>query len=199
MRPNRFARRLAGCGPRRRSRVAGVLLTGGAAGAAGFVAFVILHAWLIAPIWDRSLHGLPFALIAGLGLAWAFDAQYHNEAARRPVAAGIHFGTIVFATLVPPTVYSNALRLAGLHPNDWPGSAIGLAFAIASGALAGYRLAGRAREMATATTVLTIAMGGPIPVVNSVRAAWLFATFLPICVAAGIVVSIGHRWFVAPE
>jgi hypothetical protein len=29
-----------------------------------------------------------------------------------------------------------------------------------------------------------MAMGGPIPVVNAARAAWLYTAFLPICVAA---------------
>src|SRR5262245_8915678 len=126
------------------------LLTAGvAAGAVGFAAFVIVHSLVIAPIWDRSLHGFPFAILAGAALAWAFDAQPH-DAAEQPLVSGVRFGAIVFATLLPATLIANAMRLAGLHPNDWPGLTVLTAIATASGAAAGRRSSGRAREMAAA-------------------------------------------------
>jgi hypothetical protein len=36
-------------------------------------------------------------------------------------------------------------------------------------------------------------VGGPIPVVSSVRAAWLFVSFLPICIAAGLTLAMVRR------
>jgi hypothetical protein len=40
-----------------------------------------------------------------------------------------------------------------------------------------------------ATLALTIAMAGPIPVVNGPRAAWLFVGFFPICIGAGVALA----------
>jgi hypothetical protein len=180
------------------SHVAQVLVTGAAAAGAGLVGFVAVHSLLIAPIWDRAIRGIPFALVAGLGLAWAFDA-HDRDAAGSAFVAGVRFGTVMFATLVPATLFANALRLAGLHPNDWPAVAIALAIAAVSGGAAGYWLAGRVRETAAATIALTVAMAGQISVVNSPRAAWLFAAFLPLCIGSGIVLAISQRWFVSRD
>jgi|SRR5262245_29277672 len=185
-------------GRAQRDHVARVAIAGVAAGVAGFSGFVTIHSLLIAPIWDRSVQGIPFALLAGVALAWAFEA-HHRHVILRPVTAGVRFGAIMFATLVPATVFANLLRLAGLHPNDWPGLVISTAIAAATGAVAGARLAGRARETAVATIALTVAMAGQIPVVNSPRAAWLFVAFLPLCVAGGIALAISRQWLVTPN
>lgn len=172
----------------RSNGAARLLLAGAAAGGAGFTAFVLVHSLLVAPIWDRCAHGIPFALIAGIGLAWAFDAQTRDES--RLIAAGVRFGAVMFATLVPATIFANGCRLAGLHPNDGAFVATSTAIAAASGAAAGQVIARRARETAAATIALTVAMAGQIPVVNSARAAWLFAAFLPICIAGGLALAI---------
>jgi hypothetical protein len=177
---------------KKHDRIARMLLAGAAAAGTGFIGFVAVHSLLIAPIWDRSLRGMPFALVAGVGLAWAFDAQERN-AESGTIRAGLRFGATMFATLVPATLFANALRIAGFHPNDWPGVAFATAIAAASGATAGHLRGGRARETAVATIALTVAMAGQIPVVNSPRAAWLFAAFLPICLAAGIALAISRR------
>jgi len=42
-------------------------------------------------------------------------------------------------------------------------------------------------------TALTTNMGGPIPVVTAARAAWLFAAFLPISVAAGVALALTRQ------
>ena len=121
-------------GREQRERVVRALVAGAAAGGAGFSGFVAVHSFLIAPIWDRSLHGIPFALLAGTALAWAFEAHHGNEFVI-PLSDGARFGAIMFATLVPATVFANAMRLAGLHPNDWPGLVIPTAIAAATGAV----------------------------------------------------------------
>jgi hypothetical protein len=156
--------------------------------------FVAVHSWLIFPIWTRLGRGIPFAAIGGLALAAAFD-RVTQLRGRQSMWDGARFGALMFATLVPETVFSNALRLAGVPANDWPGFAASLFLAAASGAAAGWLYA-RDRSVvlpfAGATLGLTIAMAGPIPVVNGPRAAWLFAGFLPICVGAGISVAIAR-------
>jgi hypothetical protein len=102
----------------------------------------------------------------------------------------------MFATLAPATAFSNTLRLAGVRAGDWPGTLGSVAFAIASGASAGWLLTRERRAsaiVAAATFVLTLASSGPIPVVNSVRATWLFVGFIPICAAARITLTVMHQ------
>jgi len=171
------------------------VVSGIACGLAGAALFVVVHSLLIFPIWTRFFGHLPFALAAGLALAGAFSSGASARGWTSPVD-GIRFGAIVFATLTPGTVFSNALRAAGLRANDWPGAAGTLALAVASGAIAGWLVA-RARggvlAFAASTLTLTIAMGGAIPVVNGARAAWLFAGFLPICAGAGVALAAARR------
>ena len=109
---------------------------------------------------------------------------------------GAIFGAVLFLTLVPGTVFVNALRLAGAHPGDWPGTIGTLIVAAASGGFAGrilMRERRASRALAIATVVLTAAASGPVPVVNSARAAWLFIGFVPICVAAGTATTFARR------
>lgn len=46
---------------------------------------------------------------------------------------------------------------------------------------------------AGASLALMLAMGGPIPVANSTRAAWLYAAFLPMCAGAAIASVVARR------
>jgi hypothetical protein len=176
------------------------VVSGLAAGLAGTALFVVVHSLVIFPIWTRFAGHLPFALAAGLGLAGAFN-QAASTAGWRSPAAGARFGLVIFATLAPSTFFSNALRTAGVHANDWPGFVGTIALAIASGSAAGWLVTRRragAMAFAVATLALTIAMGGAIPIVNSARAALLFAGFLPICVGSGIALAAA-RQRLAPE
>jgi hypothetical protein len=180
-----------------RSTVVGGL----AAGAAGAVLFILIHSLLIFPIWTRFLGHLPFALAAGLALAGAFNQAASIPRWRSP-AGGARFGAVMFATLAPSTFFSNSLRAAGLRANDWPGFAGTIVLALAAGAVVGWLVTRRragAMAFAAATLVLTMAMGGAIPIVNSARASWLYAGFLPICVGSGIALAIARRQLTSEE
>lgn len=176
------------------SRAARVLLTGAAAGLTATFLFIVIHSLLIFPIWNRVANGLPLAVVGGIGLGFAFE-RVATLPGWSTVRGGARFGVVMFATLAPATLFSNALRLAGLHPNDWPGLAGSLALAASSGAAAGWYIT-RTRDgiliFAAASVALIVAMAGPIPVVNSARAAWLFAGFLPICVGAGVALAMSR-------
>jgi hypothetical protein len=177
-----------------------ILVTGVAAGLAGAALFVVIHSLLIFPIWTRFAGHLPFALMAGLGLAAAFD-QAARDPRWRAAGGGARFGLVIFATLAPATVLSNSLRVAGLRANGWPGFTGTLGLAVVSGAAAGWLVTkrrGGAVAFAAATLALTIAMGGAIPVVNGPRAALLYAGFLPISVGSGIALAVSRRG-VSPE
>ena len=172
-----------------------------ACGLAGAALFVLIHSLLIFPIWTRFATHLPFALAAGIALATAFDA---GAAARKwySAADGLRFGLIVFATLAPATIFTNALRAAGRPGNDWLGFSGTLILAVIAGASAGWIVARTRRALfafAASTLTLTIAMGGTIPVVNDSRAAWLFAGFLPICAGAGLTLSVARRCLTLSE
>jgi hypothetical protein len=179
------------------SRVLDVIITGAAVGVVSTAAFGLVHALSIVPIWAQLARGLVPAILAGMALAWAFEQLAQERGWRTPVH-GAAFGLVMFGTLAPATAFSNALRLAGVRAGDWPGTLASVALAIASGAVAGWLLTHERKAsgvFATATFVLTLASSGPIPVVNGPRAAWLFAGFVPICVAAGITLACVRRFF----
>ena len=182
------------------SHVRAVIISGAAAGFVSVVSFGIVHAMAIVPIWAQLARGLVPAVLAGIALAWAFD-RLERVRGWHGALHGVAFGLIMFATLAPPTAFSNALRLAGVRAGDWPGTLGAVAFAIASGASAGWLLSRERKTsiaFAVATFVLTLASSGPIPVVNSARAAWLFAGFIPICAAAGFMLAL-VRQFLEPR
>jgi len=193
-----FQTSISGSLPRsdRVSRPAAVLFTGLLAGLVSTVAFVSIHSFVIAPIWTRVGVHVLFPAAAGIALAWAYDAA---ASIRRRTSAGdgARFGLVVFASLIPPTGFSNSLRLAGLSANGWIGFLGTVMIGMASGAAAGVifaRTTSASRSFAVATFVLMLAMGGTVPVVNGVRAAWLFAGFLPICVLAGTTIALVGRY-----
>ena len=178
-----------------------VCLAGAAAGVTATTLFVVIHSLLIFPIWHRVVGGLPFGLIGGIGLAGAFE-HIACLSGWRSIRGGARFGAVMFATLAPATVFSNGLRVAGLHANDWPGFVGSLAIAVTSGAAAGWWITRRksgVRMFAVATLALTVAMAGPIPVVNGSRAAWLFVGFFPICVGAGMALAAARRALAGTE
>ena len=177
------------------ARIARVVTEGTIVGTVGAVSFAIVHAMLIVPIWSRIPGGMVQAVPAGIALAWAFE-QVVQARHWRTATHGAVFGAVLFLALVPGTVFANTLRLAGAHPGEWPGTIGTLTIAATSGGFAGWILTRErrvSRALAIATLVLTAAAGGPVPVVNSVRAAWLFVGFLPICLVAGTAAAFARR------
>jgi hypothetical protein len=184
------------------SNNASVIVSGLAAGFAGAGLFIVIHSLLIFPIWTRFVGHLPFALMAGLALSAAFDRASATDVRWRTIAGGAAFGLAIFLTLAPSTVFANVLRATGVGAGGWLGLGGTLAVAIGSGSAAGFAITRRrsgALAFAAATLALTIAMGGAVPVVNSARAALLFAGFLPICVGSGLALSAARRCLTSPE
>jgi hypothetical protein len=187
-------------GPVNLAHVRVVIINGIATGLVSVASFGIAHALAIVPIWTQLARGFVPAVLAGVALAWAFE-QLSRVRHWQTAGHGVAFGLVMFATLVPATLLSNALRLAGIRAGDWPATLVAVAIAIASGGLAGWLLTHERKgstAMAVATFVLTLASSGPIPVVNSARAAWLFVGFVPICAVAGVTLAI-VRQFLEPR
>jgi hypothetical protein len=119
-----------------------------------------------------------------------------NARGRLTLTGAAYCGAALWLTLAPATTLENALRLARRGIPESLGVAAAIALAVASGAVAGFLLTRRVRgalAWAAATTALTLAMGGPIPVVNAARAAWLYLAFLPLCAGATIASTGGRR------
>jgi hypothetical protein len=113
-----------------------VLIRGLAAVAVGAALFVVIHSPLIAPIWTRFAGHLPFALIAGVGLAFAFASGAAAGAAiTRRQRGSLAFAAATLALAIAmggtiPVVNSPraALLFVGFLPNS-VGSGVALSVA----------------------------------------------------------------------
>lgn len=165
------------------------LLAGAAAGLVGVVAFATVHALLIAPIWGSLLRGLPVAVIGGPAAAWAFEEIRAAGRLSTRLRDGLRFGGLLWLTLVPMNAVDVLMRKTGLRTTigDWE-VLVSALFALAGGALAGWVLTRRQRGVLAgglATLVLAMAMGGPVPITATAKAAGLFASFLAIYALCG--------------
>ena len=172
------------------------LLAGVATGLIGVLAFGIVHAILITPIWTDLIGGLPFAIVGGAAVGWAF---YELRAAGRftsRLRGGLLFGGLIWLTLVPMTAVDVMLRKAGIRTaiGDWE-VLVSVIFALAGGFLAGWLLTRRRRAaiaLSLTTLVLAAGMGGPVPITGTLTAAGLFASFLLIYTLCGGVLAVIH-------
>lgn len=172
------------------------LLAGVATGVVGVLAFGIVHAVLIDPIWMDLFGGLPFAALGGAAVGWAY---YEVRAAGRFAArlrGGLLFGGLIWLALVPMTAVDVLLRKTGVRTaiGDWE-VLVSAVVALAGGFLAGWLLTRRRRAAAAvslATLVLAAGMGGPIPITGSLKAAGLFGAFLVIYALCGITMAAFH-------
>ena len=150
----------------RRSQRAGALISGAAAGLAGFSAFLVVHAVWILPIWFIAPAGLVVAAGGGLAAGWAYDVHR----ARLPRAAvGRILAVFAAATLVLLPAERLSLTHRDLHFGDTAETALSTALAAAvlflacAGILgaAGGALLGRSVRAAavTALAALTFAIG----------------------------------------
>src|SRR6266850_1732765 len=126
----------------RMGRIAGIAARGLAVALVGLTAFGLAHALIIAPIWTRLLGGVPFAVGAGVALAWAFDALSQHRGSQS-IASGVQFGGVMYLTLLPATALEAAMRWAGLRTRDWTEVIPAVALALLSGAAAGWWLTRR--------------------------------------------------------
>ena len=88
-----------------------------------------------------------------------------------------------------------------MSAGGWPATLGTLAIAAGAGWGAGWMLTREhraSRALAIGTMVLTTGASGPIPVVNSARAASLFVGFIPICVLAGTATAVVRRYLTRP-
>ena len=172
-----------------------VLFTGAGVGLFGLLAFGSVHALLILPIWTRLLGGAPFALAAGVALAWAFE-ELNRTRGWRSATDGLRFGAVMYATLAPATAFDTTLRLVGANRDRILLTVIEMALAALAGGAAGWRFARTRRTaliFATAALALTFVSAGPLPLAQSARGAQLAIAIAPICMLAGAMLAVLRR------
>jgi hypothetical protein len=178
-----------------------LLLLSALLGVAGVVLFGAVHALAIVPIWRRLPGGLPFALVAALGMTCAFHTLHRAGRWALTLGAGLRFGALFWVADLPATLFVNVMRLVAA-PAPRPVWVDPLAFGIAaaSGATV-FGAIGRRWNTALAGGIaigVFLAMaGGVVPVVNGRRAAALWAGFLIVKASGGALLALGYRNIVA--
>lgn len=170
------------------------MITGAVAGVGAGLVFATAHAAIIVPIWDRMFGGLAGAAAVGAVAGWSF-VELHPEASaanvRRAATAGALFGAILWLVVSPVTAVDAVLRASGL-PRNALADAVALVLGTSGGALFGWwrrRTVRAALAGAAATLLLTLAMGGPVPIANGPRALGIFLAVLPAAAAAGAILG----------
>ena len=178
------------------------LIAGAVTGLLGVALFGAIHAAIIVPIWTRLLGGIPFGVVAGLAIGWAFYELRGSARLKVGVIGALAFGFLLWATLIPMTLFGVIVRATGIHGQDdaWE-VVLESVLAFGMGAIAGRLISGRWRAalaLGTASLALTFAQAGPIPVMNSGRAASLFAAlaavYLFCVIALGFVASVVSKF-----
>ncbi|HJQ19683.1 MAG TPA: hypothetical protein VJ867_04980 [Gemmatimonadaceae bacterium] len=173
---------------RRSYAVAGAL-----AGLCAGVAFATAHAFIITPIWSRMVGGLVFGVIAGAVAGWAFGELQPADTAAS-VRAGLRYGWMLWLSVVPVTLVDAGLRASGFaYAHRDATDAIAVALALAGGATLGA-LRGHSRRAviacAIAAVVVTMAMGGPVPVGRNVRTVEILLAVLSASLVGGLMVGV---------
>ncbi len=184
-----------------RLTLAGGLLSG----VVGALLFATAHAVIIVPIWSRMWSGLAWGALAGLAAGWALAELSPATGAlpaRRAAALGARFGALLWLLVAPVSGVDAILRSLGVAArHELLEVVTALAIAIGAGAAAGWRRTHRWRAtiaLALATTMLTVAMAGPVPIARSPRALGIFIAVLPAAMIAGAVLAlmptVQRRW-----
>ena len=185
------------------NRLTAFLIAGAVTGLLGVVLFGAIHAAIIVPIWTSLSGGIPFAVGAGLPIGWAFYELRGAVRLNVGVIRALTFGLLLWATLIPMTLFGVIVRATGIHGQDdaWE-VVLELVLTFGTGVATGRLISGRWRAalaLGTASLALTLAQAGPIPVMNSGRAASLFAAlgavYLVCMIVLGLIASVVSKFW----
>lgn len=177
-------------------------VSGAAVGGLGVAGFGAVHALSIVPIWDRLLGGLPFALVAGTLLGWAWAALASLPRLRHPRWLHRGYGVLVWATTLPALAFGTLRRIEALPGWLVAGETAATLALTALGAVlvarwlgAGWRAGGWRVPLvfALGCCALLAGSGGPIPVANGGRAVALFVGVSVLWWLAGLAIPLGTR------
>ena len=182
-------------------RLTAFLIAGAVTGLLGVALFGAIHAAIIVPIWTRLAGGIPFAVGAGLIIGWAFYELRGPTRLNVGVIRALAFGFLLWATLIPMTLFGVIVRATGIHGQDdtWE-VVLELVLTFGTGVATGRLISGRWRAalaLGAASLALTLTQAGPIPVMNSGRAASLFAALAAVYLVC--MIALGFIAFVVSK
>jgi len=168
-------------------------IAGAVAGLLAGLAFAGAHAFIITPIWSRMAMGLAFGVVAGAVAGWAYG-ELQPAGTGAGVRTGLAYGVMLWLSVVPVTLTNAWLRANGFaFAHRDATDAIALVFAIAGGVTLGV-LRGRGWRSivacAVAAVVVTLAMGGPVPVGRNVRTVEILFAVLLASLVGGMAVGV---------
>ena len=166
---------------------------GAAAGLLAGLAFAGAHALIITPIWSRMIMGLAFGVIAGAVAGWAYG-ELQPAGVPASMGTGLAYGIMLWLSIVPVTLTNAALRANGFaYQHRDVTDAIAIVVAIAGGVVLGA-LRGRGWRStfacALAAVVVTMAMGGPVPVGRNVRTVEILFGVMLASLIGGLAVGV---------
>jgi hypothetical protein len=180
-----------------RPEVWSAVLCGLLSGIVGALLFAAAHAVLIVPIWSRMSSGLVSGALAGAAAGWALVElypAYATSSTRSAAGIGARLGGTLWLLVVPVTALDALLRATGVSPRFELVSVVpALILAAGGGAIFGWYQTHRRRGVISgglATSMLTVAMAGPVPVARSPRAFGIFLAVLPAAVAGGALLAL---------
>jgi hypothetical protein len=179
------------------ARLKTIVAAGLTAGGLGLFGFGVAHALLITPIWSQVFAGIPFVVLGGVALAWAFD-QLPTAVRNRGLISGVQCGGVMMATLAPATMVDTALRIAAVRRADTAETVVALALTAATGAVVGWLWTRQARgsvAFATAALALIVTAHGPLPVAQSAKGLWLSLAIAPVTLLAGVATAAAYERF----
>lgn len=197
---------------RNESRAA--IIAGVAAGVAGLLTFLVIHALWIVPIWFILPFGLLVAALGGWAVGWAY-AELRPRLPQRPWAVGAVM-TLIGATLLPAIVLAELRRpMFAISPAGVANLEMGvpevvvrfigelLLTAALTGALLGWWL-GRTRRAAAATAlagfIFALGPGHNIPFIGGTGGLGKeMAIMLSIIGVASVVLVEGHARLVRAQ
>ena len=140
--------------------------------------------------------GLVFGVLAGAAAGWAYGELSRDK--ETSVRSGLAFGVMLWLSVVPVTLTNAALRASGFaYAHRDITDAISVTLAVAGGLALGWLRARQRRAMvacAVAALVVTMAMGGPVPVARNVRTVEiLFAVLLASLIGGAVVGLLAPR------
>jgi hypothetical protein len=182
-------------------RLTAFLIAGAVTGLLGVALFGAIHAAIIVPIWTRLSGGIPLAVGAGLAIGWAFFELPGSARLNVGATRALAFGFLLWATLIPMTLFGVIVRATGIHGQDdtWE-VVLELVLTFGTGVATGRLISGQWRAalaLGAASLALTLTQAGPIPVMNSGRAASLFgalaAVYLVCMIALAFIASVASK------
>ena len=188
--------RVAG-GVRSRLLICGLVL-----GGAGMLLFGTVHAIVIVPIWSRLLRGLPFVIVVGCLVTWAYH-EYRRSAMPSPSwETGLRFGSLMWLAGLPAMALGFGARLKS-SPGPvawWVDVATAALAALGGGALlwSFTRTRRGALAGAIALGLLLAYNGGPMPIEHRARAFGLPAGYLVVETVGGVVLALVYARLVTP-